>query len=182
MVPILQAEGMDYILSLIEQKKPKRFLEIGTAIGRTAILAALSDEKMQVVTVERDPQMIKQAAANIREAGLEDRITLIAEDAREAKLPDGPYDLIFIDAAKSQYLRFFKRFSPLLAQDGLIVTDNMHFHGLVEHPEWTNSRHTRRLIRHIQEYKQFLEDNEDFETEFIEQGDGFALTRRKGYD
>ena len=96
------------------------------------------------------------------------------------KGPFGHFDLIFIDAAKSQYRRFFERYSPLLSENGIIVTDNMKFHGMVDHPEMTENRHTRGLIRRLREYRRFLEGLEDWTTEFLDdKGDGIAVSRRK---
>ena len=91
---------------------------------------------------------------NIQDLGLENQITLIEGDALEVEV-EGVYDCIFIDAAKAQYTRFFNKFSPLLAQDGIILTDNMNFHGLVEHPERTNNRNTKSLVRKIRAYMIF---------------------------
>lgn len=178
-VPILQAEGFHFLEQLLKDNHVQRFLEIGTAIGRSAILAASLSDTMEVVTVERDPEMIAQARKNIEDSGYAERITLVADDALHAEVPPGPYDCIFIDAAKSQYTRFFERYSPLLSEDGLIVTDNMNFHGLVEHPERTHNRHTKGLIRRLKAYRTFLETHPEFETEILETGDGIALTRRK---
>lgn len=179
LVPILQADSMAYMENLIKTLHPRTFLEIGTAIGRTSIQAALLDENLQVVTIEKDPEMAALARANIEKAVLSERVKLIEGDAREVDVPGMEYDLIFIDAAKGQYRRFFEKYSPMLSENGLIVTDNMFFHGLVEHPERTKSRHTRGLIRRLKEYRSFLEGLGEFETEILDMGDGIALTRRK---
>lgn len=179
LVPILQADSMEYMESLLKSLKPKWFLEIGTAIGRTAITAAMTVEDLHVVTIEKDPEMAALARENIRKAGLEDRVLLIEGDALETEIPKESYDLIFIDAAKGQYQRFFERYTPYLGEDGVVVSDNMFFHGLVQHPERTNNRHTKGLIKRLQRYRTFLESLDDFETEILEMGDGIALTRRK---
>lgn len=179
LVPILQADSMEYMESLLKSLKPKWFLEIGTAIGRTAITAAMTVEDLHVVTIEKDPEMAALARENIRKAGLEDRVLLIEGDALETEIPKEFYDLIFIDAAKGQYQRFFERYTPYLSEDGVVVSDNMFFHGLVQHPERTNNRHTKGLIKRLQRYRTFLESLDDFETEILEMGDGIALTRRK---
>lgn len=179
LVPILQADSMEYMESLLKSLKPKWFLEIGTAIGRTAITAAMTVEDLHVVTIEKDPEMAALARENIRKAGLEDRVLLIEGDALETEIPKESYDLIFIDAAKGQYQRFFERYTPYLSEDGVVVSDNMFFHGLVQHPERTNNRHTKGLIKRLQRYHTFLESLDDFETEILEMGDGIALTRRK---
>ncbi len=179
LVPILQADSMEYMESLLKSLKPKWFLEIGTAIGRTAITAAMTVEDLHVVTIEKDPEMAAVARENIRKAGLEDRVMLIEGDALETEIPKESYDLIFIDAAKGQYQRFFERYTPYLSEDGVVVSDNMFFHGLVQHPERTNNRHTKGLIKRLQRYRAFLESLDDFETEILDMGDGIALTRRK---
>lgn len=178
-VPILQEAGVSFLVQLLKENHAQSFLEIGTAIGRTAILAASLDKNMKVVTIERDPEMARQARENIAQSGYADRICFIEADAREADLPQGPYDCIFIDAAKSQYKRFFKRFAPLLAENGIIVTDNMNFHGMVANPSLTHNRHTKGLIRRLKEYRSFLEDHPEFDTVLYEIGDGIAVSRRK---
>lgn len=170
---------MEYMETLLKTLKPRTFLEIGTAIGRTSIDAATLLPDLQVVTIEKDPQMAALARENIRKAGLEERILLVEGDALETEIPKQEYDLIFIDAAKGQYQRFFERYSPMLSAQGLILSDNMFFHGLVEHPERTSNRHTKGLIKRLKRYREFLESNEEFVTEILDTGDGLALTRRK---
>ena len=177
-VPIIQDEGFQFLKEKFLDYHCNSFLEIGTAIAHTAIQIALLDESVRVVTIERDPKMIEQARKNIQDLGLENQIRLIEGDALEVEV-EGVYDCIFIDAAKAQYTRFFNKFSPLLAQDGIILTDNMNFHGLVEHPERTNNRNTKSLVRKIRAYHDFLTELEDFQVEFYNVGDGIALARRK---
>lgn len=179
LVPILQADSMEYMEKLFETLHPKTFLEIGTAIARTSIACATILDDVKVVTIEKNPEMASIARQNILDSGFADRITLIEGDAREVEVPDWKYDMIFIDAAKGQYQRFFEKYSPMLNEGGLIVSDNMFFHGLVEHPERTNNRHTKGLIKRVQRYRDFLDQNPDYETTILEVGDGLALTRRK---
>lgn len=179
LVPILQADSMTYMENLFKTLKPKRILEIGTAIGRTSIDAALTLPQSQVVTIEKDPEMARLARANIEKAGVADRVMLIEGDALDVEVPEEEYDLIFIDAAKGQYQRFFEKYSPLLFLNGVIVSDNMNFHGLVDHPERTHNRHTKGLIKRILRYREFLDQNEEFETTILEIGDGLAISRRK---
>lgn len=179
LVPILQADSMEYMEKLFETLHPKTFLEIGTAIARTSIACATILDDVKIVTIEKNPEMASVARQNILNSGFADRITLIKGDAREVEVPDWKYDMIFIDAAKGQYQRFFERYSPMLNEGGLIVSDNMFFHGLVEHPERTNNRHTKGLIKRVQRYRDFLDQHPDYETTILEVGDGLALTRRK---
>ena len=177
--PVMMDDGLQFLLETIMNQKGQQVLEIGTAIAKTAIAIASLDDSIQVTTIERDPEMIAQAKKNIKEAGLEERIHLIEGDANEVSIPSEKFDIIFIDAAKAQYQRFFAKYSPLLSEDGIIISDNMSFHGLVEHPENTKNRNTKHLVRKIAAYKDFLKNHSSFDTIFYSIGDGVALTRRK---
>lgn len=178
-VPILQGESSEFMRSFLKKEQAASFLEIGTAIAHTAVLAASIHPSMRVVTIEKDSEMSRRAAINIEASGYSDQITLIEGDALQTPLPDGSFDVIFIDAAKGQYRRFFERYAPLLSDQGCILVDNLNFHGLVEHPERTHNRHTKGLIRRLKAFRTFLEENPDFDTEFLEIGDGIAVSRRK---
>ncbi len=177
-VPVMMEDGLAFLLDQVRQAKVKNFLEIGTAIGKTAIAVASLDPEIQVVTIERDPKMIEAAKINIAESGLASQITLIEGDANEA-LPDFLADCIFIDAAKAQYQRFFAKYSPILSRNGIILSDNMNFHGMVDHPERTNNRNTKHLLKKIRMYREFLKSLEDFETTFMDVGDGVEYGDRK---
>ena len=177
-VPIMQDEGLSFLLKQIQENHCLSFLELGTAIARTSIEVASLDKDMKVVTIERNPEMIIQAKKNIHESGLENQIRLIEGDALEVEVT-GTFDCIFIDAAKAQYKRFFEKYCPLLNENGIIISDNMNFHGLVEHPERTNNRNTRQLVRKLHDYHEYLAMLTDYKTEFYDYGDGVALTRRK---
>lgn len=175
-VPIMEEDGIKYLTSFIFKNKIKRVLEIGSAIGYSAILMALVDEDIHVTTIERDQDRYLQALKNIKDLELEDRITLIYNDALEVTL-DEEYDLLFIDAAKAQNINFFTKFSGNVVDKGYIITDNMKFHGLVDKSEEEiESRDLRQLVRKIKDYKQFLEENNDYTTEFVDVGDGLAVT------
>lgn len=178
-VPILQAEGLDFMENYLKENRIHSFLEIGTAIGRTALLAARINPECRVITIERNPEMIEEARKNFDKYDQNHQITLIEGDARTVEIPDTSFDCIFIDAAKNQYRTFFERFSEMLEEDGVIISDNMNFHGMVDHPERTSNRHTRALLKRIREYRDYLRNHPDFDTEFLEIGDGIAVTRRK---
>lgn len=177
-VPIMMEDGLSFLIETVKNEEVATFLEIGTAIGKTAILVASLSPTIQVVTIERDPIMLEQAKKNIKDSGYEDQITLIEGDANTIELIDKNFDCIFIDAAKAQYQRFFAKYSPLLNPNGIIISDNMNFHGLVAHPENTHNRNTKALVRKIAAYRRFLENLDDFTTQFYDIGDGVALTRR----
>jgi len=176
-VPIMTEGGIDYLMKYIKKNNIKRILEVGTAIGYSAIRMCSVDTDICVTTIERDEKRYLEALKNIKKANLEDRIDLIYKDALEVNL-DEKFDLIFIDAAKAQNRNFFERFEKNLAKDGTIITDNMNFHGLVNKDlESIESRNLRQLVRKVKEYREFLENNKSYTTEFYDIGDGIAVSK-----
>lgn len=175
-VPIITDEGIDYIRNYIKENNIKRILEVGAAIGYSSILMALTDDEITITTIERDEKRYLEAVKNIKKFHLEERITLLYKDAFDVEL-DEEFDLVFIDAAKAQNTRFFEKFSKNLAKQGTIITDNMNFHGLVEDESKIESRNLRALIRKVKAYHDFLENNEDYKTIFLNIGDGLAVSK-----
>ena len=175
-VPIITDEGINYIRNYIKENKIKRILEVGAAIGYSSILMALTDEEITITTIERDEKRYLEAVKNIKKFHLEERITLLYKDAFDVELSE-EFDLVFIDAAKAQNTRFFEKFSKNLAKQGTIITDNMNFHGLVEDESKIESRNLRALIRKVKAYHEFLENNEDYKTTFLNIGDGLAVSK-----
>ncbi|HIR49206.1 MAG TPA: O-methyltransferase [Candidatus Faecimonas gallistercoris] len=178
-IPIMVDDGIDFLTTLVLKKKATNILEIGTAIGYSAIMMALVDPKVRVTSIERDEVRYLEALKNIKAFELEDRITLIYNDAFHVKLDD-KYDLIFIDAAKAQNIKFFEMFEHNLKSGGIIVTDNLKFHGLVAQEEDTiKSKNLRGLVRKIKEYISFLKSNTKYDTEFFDIGDGISVSTKK---
>ncbi len=178
-VPIMTDEGIQYLLRYIQKNEVRKILEIGTAIGYSAIMMCSVNPDIIVTTIERDEKRYLEALKNIKKFGLEDRIELIYHDALEVQLDD-QYDLLFIDAAKAQNQKFFERFERNLKSDGTIITDNMNFHGLVDKdPEEISSRNLRQLVRKVKDYIDFLKENSNYETTFLDIGDGLAVSRKK---
>lgn len=176
-VPIMTEGGINYLIKYIKKNNIKNILEVGTAIGYSAIMMCSVDSDIVVTTIERDEKRYLEALKNIKKANLEDRINLIYKDALEVNLNE-KYDLIFIDAAKAQNRNFFERFLKNLAKGGTIITDNMNFHGLVNKDlESIESRNLRQLVRKVKEYRDFLENNKSFTTEFFDVGDGIAVSK-----
>ena len=177
-VPIMTEGGIDYLTKYIRKNNVKRILEIGSAIGYSAILMCSVSDDIFVTTIERDEKRYMEALKNIKKAHLEDRIELIYNDALEVSVK-GKYDLIFIDAAKAQNQKFFEKFEKNLEFDGTIITDNMNFHGLVNKDlEEIESRNLRQLVRKVKDYKEFLKNNKKFSTDFLDIGDGIAISKR----
>lgn len=174
----MQDEGLDFLLDFIKNNNVKTILEIGTAVGYSAIKMACVDKNIRIVTVERDEERYKQAVENVKSMNLEDRIELIFEDAMNVQLHE-KFDLIFIDAAKGKNIEFFEKFKFNLSDVGYIITDNLNFHGYVEMELLDiKSRNIRGLVRKIRNYINFLKDNKEFETKFYDFGDGISVSKK----
>lgn len=177
-VPIMEDETINYISSLIKDKNIKSILEIGTAIGYSALTYIKSNPDLKIVTIEKDEKRYLEALENFKKAGVDDRVTIIYNDAIEVNLDD-KFDLIILDGPKGQNISYFKKFSYNLNEEGIILTDNMNFHGYVyKDPSEIESRNLRQLVRKIKEYHEFLKDNKDFDTDLINLGDGIAVSKR----
>ena len=178
-VPIMNQEGIDFLTTFIIKYQIKNILEVGTAIGYSAIMMTLCGPNIKVTTIERDEQRYLEAIKNIKKIGLEDRITLIFNDALKTRIDD-KYDLIFIDAAKAQNIKFFELFERNLKDGGFIITDNMYFHGHVNKNEKEiKSRNVRGIVRKIKDYITFLKDNDNYNTTIYDIGDGIAVSEKK---
>lgn len=177
-IPIMLPDGIEFLTDFIKKNNVKRILEIGSAIGYSAIRMALVDSDISVVTIERDTLRYNEAVKNINDFDLSERIDIRLADALECDV-SGEFDLIFIDAAKAQYIKFFEKYKSNLAKDGVIISDNLSFHGMVDNMESITNRNTRQLVGKIAKYIDFLKNNEEFDTEFISIGDGIGISRRK---
>lgn len=178
-VPIMLPDGIEFLLNYIKENNVKTILEIGSAIGYSAIRMALISSDIKVTTIERDIDRYNEAIKNISDFSLENQINVIYADAFDVDLSE-KFDLIFIDAAKSQYIKFFEKFKHNLNETGTIISDNLEFHGLVENKENVSlSRNVRGLVRKINEYVTFLKDNREFKTDFYSIGDGIGVSVRK---
>lgn len=174
-IPIIQKDGLKFIQNYIKENNVSRVLEIGSAIGYSAIAFALTNNDIKITTLERDKDRYNEALNNIKRFNLDNQITIYNIDAFDYE-DNRKYDLIFIDAAKAQYIKFFEKFKRNLNKNGAIITDNLSFHGLVDHPENTNNRNTKQLVRKIQKYIEFLNENKEFETKFYEIGDKISIS------
>lgn len=178
-VPIMQDEGIDYLINYIKDNKIESILEVGTAIGYSSIMMALSNPKIKITTIERNHDSYLEAVKNIKRMKLENQITLIFKDALDVELED-KFDLIFLDAAKAQNIKFFEKFEYNLNPKGTIITDNIYFHGLVEQDESSiESRNVRGIVRKLKNYIEFLENNKRYSTEILKIGDGVSISKKK---
>lgn len=178
-VPIIEKKSIAFIMKYIEENNIKNILEIGSAIGYSAILMASAKENVYVTTIERDEKRYMECVKNVKACQMDKKINVVYQDALEVNLSNVSYDLIFIDAAKGQYKKFFEKFKYFLAPNGVIITDNLKFHGLVGKKDKIESKNLRSLVDKIETYIEFLKENEEFETKFLDIGDGLSVSMKK---
>ena len=178
-VPIIEKDSIAFIMKYIKANGIKNILEIGTAIGYSAILMASVADDIQVTTIERDEARYMEALKNVKKCDLEKRITVVCQDALEMNLSGVSYDMIFIDAAKGQYTNFFEKYKYFLNPGGVIISDNLKFHGHVGNRENIASRNLKQLVGKLENYIDFLKNNEEFETNFYDVGDGLSVSKKK---
>lgn len=182
-VPIMEKAGIEVLLLLLSMQKPKKILEIGTAIGYSGIRMALKVPTAEIITVELDDVRYHQANENIKQMELQSRIHTLHGDALELAeviSEHGPFDALFIDATKAKYNKFFALYEPMLTENGIIYTDNVLFKGTVARDRTElKTRRQRTLVRKLDEYNQFISSLTHYETTIIPVGDGIAVTKRK---
>lgn len=181
-VPIIDKISLDFLLKLLKIKKAKNVLEIGTAIAYSTINIC---EKVgcKIISLERDEKMYNIAKENVKKRNLEEKITLLKQDAlflTEEVKENAPYDAVFLDGAKAQNKKFFELYEPFFAEDVIIVTDNVLFKGMVADPSIIkHSRDLKQLSRKINDYNEWLMNNKNYETTILPFSDGIAITIRK---
>ncbi len=178
-VPIIEKDSIAFIMKFIKANDIQEILEIGSAIGYSAILMASVKDDIKITTIERDKTRYLECLKNIKECGMEEKIDVVFQDALEMNLSGVSYDLIFIDAAKGQYTNYFEKYKYFLKPGGVIITDNLKFHGHVGNRENIASRNLRQLVGKIENYIDYLKDNDEFETKFYDVGDGLSVSIRK---
>lgn len=181
-VPIMDRSGMDTFLGLLRIQQPKQILEIGSAIGYSAIRMIQALDKASVVTIERDVDRFTTAVEFIRRGGLNDRITIIEGDALELAseiLPPIHFDALFIDAAKGQYKRFFEKYSNHVAPGGIIYCDNMFMHGAVLMADEEIPRRNRTMIRNLRAFTAWVMEHPDYDSSLLPVGDGILIAVKR---
>ena len=177
-VPIMLPDGIDYLCNYIKKHNIKRILEIGSAIGYSAIRMALVDNDIYITTIEKDIDRYNVAIDNINKFNLNDRINIILDDALNTIIDD-KYDLLFIDASKGNNINFFEKYKHNLNDNGIIITDNLLFHGLVKNESLIKTRNQRGIVKKIINFIDFLNNNIEFDTEYIDVGDGISISKKK---
>lgn len=178
-IPIIELDSIKFIMKYIRLNNVQKVLEIGTAIGYSAILMANASETVEITTIEKDEKRYREAVKNVNACGLDKRIEIVYNDAMDVNLSGRTYDLIFIDAAKGGYIKYFEKFCYYLSPGGVIITDNLNFHGLVKNKNAIKSKNLRGIVDKIEKYIDFLNNNEDYITKFYEIGDGLSVSFKK---
>ena len=178
-IPIIMDDTLEVIENYLKENKPQRILEIGTAVGYSAIcFTEILAEDGQIDTIERDSERVKEAKENIKKAEVENKINIYEGDAVEI-LPTlkNKYDVIFIDAAKGKYPFFLKEALRMLNTNGIIFADNILYKGYVMSDY--NKHKQRTAVRNLREYIKEVNENPELETEILEVGDGLAISKKK---
>lgn len=181
-VPIMEPAGIDYVRQLIRIKKPAKILEIGTAIGYSSLMMVDAYPETKVVTIEREEIRYKQAMEHIEAQQKKNEIDVIYGDALEVAdivKQQGPYDFLFIDAAKGQYKRFFEIYTPFLNEDAIVVTDNVLYKGFVAGDREDIPKRLSNIAKKIKNFNDWLINHPDYHTTIVPVGDGVAVSIRK---
>ena len=178
-IPIIMDDTLEVIDKILSKKKPEKILEIGTAVGYSAMcFSEYLSKNGKIDTIEREEERVNQAKVNIKNVGVEDKINILFGDAVQL-LPtiNEKYDVIFIDAAKGKYPFFLKEALRLLNDKGLILADNILYKGYVMSDY--NKHKQRTAVRNLREYIKETTENPNLETEILEVGDGLAISKMK---
>ena len=179
-VPIIRREMQSFLKVLLQIKKPTKILEVGTAVGFSALLMAkYTPEDTRIVTIEKYEKRIPVAKANFQAAGMDHRITLLEGDALEIlREMEDSFDFIFMDAAKGQYIHFYPEVMRLLAPEGILVSDNVLQVGDLIESHFAVERRNRTIYKRMREYLYVLKHDERLETSILPVGDGAAVSHK----
>lgn len=181
-VPIMDSNTIEAFLGLLQLQNPRNILEIGSAIGYSAIRIAQSLPKTTIMTIERDSKRYMKALEFIGAAGLQNRIQIVEADALQPAADivlDRTYDALFIDAAKGQYRRFFEKYSSVVAPGGIIYCDNMFMRGMVLQEIEDIPRRKRTMIRNLKEFTIWIMAHPDYDATLLPMGDGVLIAKKK---
>lgn len=176
-VPIIMDDTLEVVAKILTEIKPNKILEIGTAVGYSAIcFSEYLQENGKIDTIERDTERVKEARENIKKAEVEDKINIYEGDAVEI-LPtlNDEYDVVFIDAAKGKYPFFLNQALRMIRQGGVIIADNVLYKGYVMSDY--NKHKERTAVRNLREYIAEITNNDKLETKILEVGDGLAISK-----
>lgn len=181
-MPFIRDESAKVLFEICQTEKPKNILEIGTAVGYSALLMLEGAKDAFITTIEKDNERAQQAMTNFEKNGVKERVDLIVGDAGEVlpQLEDEgkEFDLIFLDGPKGQYLRYLPHLKKMLCKGGLLVADNVLLHGWVKGEEFVKHKH-RSMVVNLRKFLKALEEDCDFDSKLLEIEDGMTISRKK---
>lgn len=181
-MPFIRDESAKVLFEICQTEKPKNILEIGTAVGYSALLMLEGAKDAFITTIEKDNERAQQAMTNFEKNGVKERVDLIVGDAGEVlpQLEDEgkEFDLIFLDGPKGQYLRYLPHLKKMLCKGGLLVADNVLLHGWVKGEEFVKHKH-RSMVVNLRKFLKALEEDCDFDSKLLEIEDGMTISKKK---
>lgn len=181
-IPVMQKEGILFLISQLNDIQALTCLEIGSAIGYSSMMMATHVEGLHIDTIELNQERYQEAVSNIKERHLEQYISIFHDDALifdKEQLQYAPYDCLFIDAAKAQYQKFFEKYIDLVKENGIIIVDNLDFHGMIFDIDHIKNRNTKQLVKKIKRFKDWIFNHDEYNVEYYQIGDGICIITRK---
>lgn len=181
-IPVMQKEGIEFLIQIFKDHHCHSCLEIGSAIGYSAMMMASNIDDFEIETIELNEERFLEAVKNIAENGLNDQIHIYLDDALSfdcQQLIHQQFDCLFIDAAKAQYQKFFEKYMPLVKDNGLCIVDNLDFHGMIFNIEHIKNRNTKQLVKKIKRFKDWILNHDKYDVEYHQVGDGICVIKRK---
>ncbi len=178
-IPIIKDDGCDFLIEFCKQQKPKKILEIGTAVGYSGSMMLLNCPDSNLTTIEINEQSFNMAKNTFKELGLTNKVNQILGDAKNViKELNEKYDLIFLDGPKGQYSFYYENLKKVLNKGGYIVADNVYFHGLVKGPEFVKHK-LRTIVINLRKFILTIQNDNEVETQILDKGDGIAIIKKK---
>ena len=178
-IPIIKDDGCDFLIEFCKQQKPKKILEIGTAVGYSGSMMLLNCPNSILTTIEINEQSFNMAKNTFLILNLTDRVNQILGDAKNViKELNEKYDLIFLDGPKGQYIFYYEDLKKLLNKGGYILADNVYFHGLVKGPEFVKHK-LRTIVVNLRKFILTIQNDNEVETQILDKGDGIAIIKKK---
>ena len=181
-IPVMEKEGLEFLIQTFKENQCHSCLEIGSAIGYSAMMMVSNLDDFVVETIELDDARYQEAIENIQTHHLEKQIEIHHDDALTFEIDHLKYskfDCLFIDAAKAQYQKFFEKYMPLVKEDGICIVDNLDFHGMIFDIDHIKNRNTKQLVKKIKRFKDWIFNHEEYQVTYYGVGDGICVIKRK---
>ncbi|MFV0393946.1 MAG: O-methyltransferase [Coprobacillaceae bacterium] len=181
-IPIMEKEGITFLINTCIENKCTSCLEIGSAIGYSALMLVNNINDFYVETIELNKDRYLQAIKNIEDTNSKNKITIHHGDALEYPISNfvkHDFDCLFIDAAKAQYQKFFEKYMPLINENGICIVDNLDFHGMIYDIDHIKNRNTKQLVKKIKRFRDWIFNHDAYDVTYYAIGDGVCIIRRK---